>query len=657
MKSIMTSNISKKKVFIHIGVPKTGTTSIQRFFILNYDELKSKGVYYPIFDGQKRIKKFTEDYLSPGISDLDTNLDEDFWAIGPLHHFLKNDKNYASRSYNDVKGYLEQALSVFQNNNYQSLIISCESLADLESDYINDLASFFSEYDCSIILYVRDETKYLESDYLERLKNIYHGELYEDISDFIESTLSFYVRRNINTIISWGSFFGFDNINVRLFDKETLTDNDAVKDFLSIIGFHEKINLYPVSNISLNNKYAPLLEKTNQVIPELQRVGTSDFCYRQKYLIKPLLELSKSIGNDETSLNHILDSLYTNYPESEHKGLESFAFNISQLEGSTSLLSKKEQKRIYWDSKSFAVQTAEFLPKSHKKRYLSPYYNLLLDALDSLTTKSGLTSDLADSIIHDDLSAFSEWCFSHCNGDMDSFETYIYNFYVYKEHVFREDQPTQFMIRVWGYCEKVKKSFPDPLNSDALSYWQWWINHAEKEYNLNDILPINTLELTHEQLKTLSKTLILLEDISKNDFLTWWGDIGKYKYILQKPTNAIITIFHEESLNKPHSSNLFVTDLMKEIYNSRQDLQEAFKLNDMWGWWLTQASLEYSIDNVFPLKLHINDTFKIEILINIIWNKRIDLKKAFPDPLNKDKNNFQQWWNLHGYPEYNKALC
>lgn len=39
-----------KTLYIHIGTPKTGTTSIQNFCGLNREKLKEQGVLYPIMN-------------------------------------------------------------------------------------------------------------------------------------------------------------------------------------------------------------------------------------------------------------------------------------------------------------------------------------------------------------------------------------------------------------------------------------------------------------------------------------------------------------------------------------------------------------------------------------------------------------------------------
>lgn len=37
-----------KKLILHIGTEKTGTTSIQKFLNLNKDELLNEGIFYPM---------------------------------------------------------------------------------------------------------------------------------------------------------------------------------------------------------------------------------------------------------------------------------------------------------------------------------------------------------------------------------------------------------------------------------------------------------------------------------------------------------------------------------------------------------------------------------------------------------------------------------
>ena len=53
----------KKTIYLHIGVSKTGTTSIQRFLYKNRELLKDKGILYPCPFDSKNAKFLAEEYL------------------------------------------------------------------------------------------------------------------------------------------------------------------------------------------------------------------------------------------------------------------------------------------------------------------------------------------------------------------------------------------------------------------------------------------------------------------------------------------------------------------------------------------------------------------------------------------------------------------
>ncbi|WP_243547212.1 hypothetical protein [Pseudodesulfovibrio tunisiensis] len=43
----------KKQVYIHIGMPKTGSTSIQHYIYLNREKMARRGVFYDVGERQK----------------------------------------------------------------------------------------------------------------------------------------------------------------------------------------------------------------------------------------------------------------------------------------------------------------------------------------------------------------------------------------------------------------------------------------------------------------------------------------------------------------------------------------------------------------------------------------------------------------------------
>lgn len=48
-----------KTLYLHIGTPKTATTSIQSFCYQNREILEKQGFYYPMFDYHFRIFNLT----------------------------------------------------------------------------------------------------------------------------------------------------------------------------------------------------------------------------------------------------------------------------------------------------------------------------------------------------------------------------------------------------------------------------------------------------------------------------------------------------------------------------------------------------------------------------------------------------------------------
>ncbi|HHY1340405.1 TPA: hypothetical protein ACV09T_001846, partial [Campylobacter jejuni] len=69
--------------YIHIGTPKTGTTSIQKFLTLNREILKQNGYYYPNAFDEKEYW-----YLEKMIKVINDHKILDFYQF---HDVLNND--------------------------------------------------------------------------------------------------------------------------------------------------------------------------------------------------------------------------------------------------------------------------------------------------------------------------------------------------------------------------------------------------------------------------------------------------------------------------------------------------------------------------------------------------------------------------------------
>ena len=190
----------KKKIFIHIGFGKTGTSSIQTYLFLN-----------------RRNKN--ADYLYPEIG-----------LKGNGHHDLAVLK--AERFSGEQKQlYSELVTHLTNDNTGAKIILSSEYFCFTKPGYIYDVYQYLQSFDVRIIFYVRNQVDLIQSAYLQSQKVgwDYQG----SIENYFEKTKKGFDF--MDRVRPWAEYFGIKNIIARLYDKRVI-GIDICKDFLKLTG-------------------------------------------------------------------------------------------------------------------------------------------------------------------------------------------------------------------------------------------------------------------------------------------------------------------------------------------------------------------------------------------------------------------------------------
>jgi tetratricopeptide (TPR) repeat protein len=233
--------------YIHIGVHKTGTKSIQHTFSENRDKLLTHGINY-----------------LPGEPNHGPNL------ISLLSDYPHEDARNIRRqvdtpekaaSYNASTRY--EITKALARNRSPKMVISGEGLSGLSEPEMDRLKQMLGPYAAAyrIIVYVRDPYEYYNSASLQRLKS---GGLLGARSRKIP--LPNYRRKLERHIRS----FGRENIDIRIFDPRRFVNGDLVSDFLVALGespqLAQDLNIIR-SNQAMSHEAAMILSETNAVIP------------------------------------------------------------------------------------------------------------------------------------------------------------------------------------------------------------------------------------------------------------------------------------------------------------------------------------------------------------------------------------------------------
>lgn len=293
-----------KKIFLHIGSHKTGTSSIQKFLEQNQKSLKDDqsiayigGGFFPFYD-----------YLIGSISEL------------PLKRFDNRLKDI-SQDY---------------------LIISHENYSWINSDkdiklIANKLYKYTNEVE--IIIYIRRQDSLAISQKQEGTKwrdnsFVYGHELKAlplKLTPEAKAYLNFYEK-----IQKWSKAFGEKNIKVRIFEKDRLHNGDAVEDFTQVVGIQDYDKLQHVERVNESIARIPQLflhqtrnyfvEDTPQKDFLVQEVVKLDFDKKDKLLPSQAEAISfyKQFKSNNQKLNEwlalsdkpfLFDDDFSHYPD------------------------------------------------------------------------------------------------------------------------------------------------------------------------------------------------------------------------------------------------------------------------------------------------------------------------------------------------------
>ena len=207
-----------KKIFLHIGAGKTGTTALQSHFVLNKQHLENNNYYYPTAKNESRAKnlKITAGNgfeLAQLLNQKDCNA-ENIEVLGLQYIKDADDKDILISS---------EILTLFQ-----------PGCAKVFKDAVNRLG-----YEIIVIYYVRAIADHLLSSYHQQLKRHAYS---KNFTEFIKNGKNNFLE----TISKCISVFGRDNFIVKNYD--------AVKDDIFLDFMEDILDIDDVQNLIVKNK-------------------------------------------------------------------------------------------------------------------------------------------------------------------------------------------------------------------------------------------------------------------------------------------------------------------------------------------------------------------------------------------------------------------
>lgn len=285
----------KKTLILHIGMPKTGTSTIQNTLKLNKKILAENKILYPDFE---EFKKFYEN--------------KNFYSTGngnPLAYAMRKDlgensiKNFFS--FNEV---VKDIISKFVLNEYKMLIISHEDLLYMSSkqiEFINQL-SIENNIELTAIFYIREQVSFHISNYQQHIKQLKKS---FSFGEYLTNRLEF--ANYLNFIEKWTNMLTNKQFIVKLLDRRIIK-TDLCSHFLNSINLTENYNLQISSdhNTSLGHLATELFKKINKnsnKINEEEKKYIQNFIYSQA-LSKIDQKLSISKEESDIIKNYYVES-------------------------------------------------------------------------------------------------------------------------------------------------------------------------------------------------------------------------------------------------------------------------------------------------------------------------------------------------------------
>ena len=203
----------RRKLYLHIGFHKTGTSAIQEYLSGKRDLLAAQGIYYP--------ESYDRRY--PGHVDLSWALDGDrpWWS---------------TVSEEDADNVLEYYSERMSATRCDSVILSSEDFSLLGyggKAAITKVKDYFSRFDVQVVAYVREPAQFILSLYCHAvIEGLDLGDIGNYIDNHFDPKDADYVAR----LEPWRQVFGAESVRVRAYEPKQFKQGSLALDFFDLLG-------------------------------------------------------------------------------------------------------------------------------------------------------------------------------------------------------------------------------------------------------------------------------------------------------------------------------------------------------------------------------------------------------------------------------------
>lgn len=260
----------KKRLILHAGLPRTGTTTIQNFLHQNRSVLMEQGIWYPRFDSARYV------HATGGTDSLRTKSILANLSTGEFHEILATAIGQAAKNaqrfgFTVDPSIWQDFLEDFANSAYHTAIISFEGFGSHPQGHnLEPFKDVLSNFHFEGIIYHRDYENWAISLFEQNIRGKVRYK--QDFEKFIEgrniATYPFAKRAELlmtNLLLN--------QLHVRSFEQASR--NDALlEDFFHALGFHDL--WAAIAPPKQPRRNASLLPSQSLVLQQLNRWNVSD---------------------------------------------------------------------------------------------------------------------------------------------------------------------------------------------------------------------------------------------------------------------------------------------------------------------------------------------------------------------------------------------
>lgn len=260
---------ARPRLFLHIGMAKTGTTSIQTFAWENRARLAEAGLSYPEFGAVVGAHHRLSPFIPPSLADA--------WTYEPIEEWAP-------------------ALARLARG---PVVLSSELISHAEPRLIQRMAAALQpHFDTRIIVYVRRIDAHVMAAYNQQVKV---GHQTRPIQDVVGPLFG---QLRIDRLLKpWIASFGAEQVLVRPFERQAFANGDIRRDFCTVLGLDWRDDFQvPTGNPNARLARDALEYKRllNVLVPDPALSGA---------FIQPLLDYSARVGTASTAIFHAADLL------------------------------------------------------------------------------------------------------------------------------------------------------------------------------------------------------------------------------------------------------------------------------------------------------------------------------------------------------------